>query len=108
LWKAYSAGTHPTGFVHSKALQVLSEIGIEHQGRSKSVEELRDLSFDIIVTVCDSASEECPVWLGQGTRYHRSFPDPARATGSEDEVTDVFRKVRDEIASEISKLIEEI
>ena len=107
-WEAYSAGTHPAGYVHPKALQVLAEIGIEHQGRSKSVEELRDLSFDAVVTVCDSAAEECPVWLGPGRRIHRSFPDPAKATGSETEVLAVFRQVRDDIAREIPKLIESL
>ena len=107
-WEAYSAGTHPAGYVHPKALQVLAEIGIEHQGRSKSVEELRDLSFDAVVTVCDSAAEECPVWLGPGRRIHRSFPDPAQATGSEAEVLAVFRQVRNDVAREIPELIESL
>ncbi|HEX9616756.1 MAG TPA: arsenate reductase ArsC, partial [Anaerolineales bacterium] len=71
-------------------------------------EELRDLSFDAVVTVCDSAAEECPVWLGPGQRIHRSFPDPAKATGSEAEVLPVFRQVRNDIAREIPELIESL
>ena len=105
-WQAYSAGTHPTGFVHPFAILVLKEIGIEHQGRSKSVDEFRDVSFDLVVTVCDSAAEECPVWLGSGRRIHRSFPDPAKAVGSEEEIIGVFRTVLDAIAQEIPALVE--
>ncbi len=105
-WEACSAGTKPTGVVHPKALQVLEEIGIHHIGRSKSVEELRDMHFDLVVTVCDSAAEECPVWLGPGRRVHLGFPDPAAAVGSETEVLEVFRQVRDAIRTQIPQLLE--
>ena len=104
-WQAFSAGTHPTGFVHPFAVQVLKEIGIELQGHSKSVDEFRGVSFDLVVTVCDSAAEECPVWLGSGLRLHRSFPDPAKAVGSEEEILGIFRSVRDAIAQEIPLLL---
>lgn len=104
-WQAFSAGTHPAGYVHPKALQVLEEIGIHHQGRSKLVDELRQEQFDLVVTVCDSAAEECPLWLGPGVRVHHSFPDPAKASGTEEEVLAVFRQVRDAIASEIPGLL---
>src|SRR5512144_2704835 len=67
-WEAVSAGIHPSGYVHPMALRVLQERGIEHQGCSKSVDEFRTGSYDLVVTVCDSAAEECPVWLGQGQR----------------------------------------
>src|SRR5512136_886151 len=77
-WQAFSAGSKPTGFVHTKAIQALEEIGISHAGRSKSLDEFRGRDFDLIVTVCDSAAEECPVWLGKGKRVHRGFPDPAK------------------------------
>lgn len=105
-WQAYSAGTHPTGAVHLKAVQVLAEIGIQHQGRSKNVEELREIPFDLVVTVCDSAAEECPIWLGPGRRVHLGFPDPAKALGSEAEVMDQFRQVRDAIAEQVPVLLE--
>jgi len=87
--------------VHPLALQVLAEIGIEHRGRSKSADEYRGMPFDLVVTVCDDAAENCPVWLGQGKRVHLGFPDPARATGSPEEVLAVFRSVRDDIARKI-------
>jgi arsenate reductase len=105
-WQAHSAGTQPAGYIHPKALQVLEEIGIHHQGVSKSVDEFRALPFDLVITVCDSAAEECPLWLGRGRRLHHSFPDPAKAQGTEEEVLEVFRQVRDAIAREIPPLLE--
>jgi len=91
-WQAVSAGTKPTGYIHPKALQVLEEIGIQHTGRSKQVDEFRGQDFDLVVTVCDSAAEECPIWLGKGKRIHHSIPDPAKTGHIED-----FRSVRDDI-----------
>ena len=104
-WEAYSAGTKPTGYVHPKALQVLAEIGIQHQGRSKHVDEFRDVAFDLVVTVCNKAKETGPVWLGKGVKIHRGFPDPAEATGSEEEVLAVFRAVRDAIAAMLDEVL---
>ncbi|MBP1702967.1 MAG: arsC [Chloroflexi bacterium] len=104
-WQAFSAGTDPTGYVHPKAIEVLQEIGILHQGTSKSVENMQDIPFDLVVTVCDSAAEECPLWLGPGRRVHHSFPDPAKATGTEEQITAAFRQVRDKIAFEIPILL---
>ena len=100
-WQAVSAGTRPAGFVHPKALAALEEIGIRHTGRSKSMDEFRGQDFDLVVTVCDSAAEECPVWLGKGKRLHHSFPDPAKT----DDMND-FRKVRDAMIREILPLLE--
>jgi arsenate reductase len=105
-WQAFSAGTKPAGFVHQKALESLREIGIQHQGRSKRAEKFRDVDFDVVVTVCDSAAEECPVWLGKGKRVHHSFPDPAKAEGTDEEVMNVFRAVRDDIEREMSQLLQ--
>ena len=105
-WEAVSAGTNPTGYVHPKALQVLQEIGINHQGRSKNVSEFRTAPFDLVITVCDSAAEECPVWLGTGRRAHSSFPDPAKVTGSEGEILAAFRQVRDSIVEKIPQLLD--
>jgi arsenate reductase (thioredoxin) len=104
-WKAVSAGTRPTGFVNLKALEVLAEIGIQHVGRSKLVDEFQGVDFNLVVTVCDSAAEECPAWLGKGKRSHFDFPDPAKAIGTEDEVTQVFRRVRDDIEHKIVNLL---
>ncbi len=100
-WEAVSAGTKPAGYVHPKALAALAEIGIQHQGRSKLADEFKGVDFDLVVTVCDSAAEECPIWLGKGKRVHHSFPDPAKT----DDMND-FRKVRDDIEHEIIALLE--
>lgn len=105
-WQAVSAGTKPAEFVHPKALEALSEIGIQHEGRSKQADEFRDVNFDLVVTVCDSAAEECPIWLGKGNRTHHSFPDPAKAEGTDEEVMNVFRAVRDDIEKEMTQLLE--
>ena len=91
-WQAFSAGTKPAGYVHPKALTALSEIGITHTGASKHADEFRGVAFDLVITVCDSAAEECPIWLGEGKRIHHSFPDPAVTDNLDD-----FRKVRDDI-----------
>ena len=101
-WTAHSAGTRPSGYVHPLAVRVMSELGIDLSGqRSKSVEEFRDVDFDLIVTVCDNAAANCPVWLGQGRVIHVGFPDPAEATGSEVEKLGVFRQVRDAIRQQV-------
>ena len=102
MWQAVSAGTKPAGYIHPKALTVLSEIGIQHEGRSKRAEEFQGESFDLVVTVCDSAAEECPVWLGKGKKVHHSFPDPALT----DDLND-FRAVRDDIERVMLALLKE-
>ena len=105
-WQAYSAGTKPAGYVHPKALQVLAEIGITHSGTSKQIDELHTKDFDLVVTVCDSAAEECPVWPGKaGKRVHHSFVDPAKAEGTDEEQMAVFRLVRSEMLEVIPELL---
>ncbi|MBN2045174.1 MAG: arsenate reductase ArsC [Anaerolineales bacterium] len=100
-WQAYSAGTEPSGYVHPKALQALEEIGIQHEGESKHIDDLPTKEFDAVITVCDDAAENCPVWLGQGVRKHIGFPDPAKAEGTEEEIMAVFRNVRDCIDQQV-------
>lgn len=100
-WEAFSAGVRPAGYVHPMATQVLLEIGIEYSGRSKSVEEFRGQQFDLVMTVCNSAAEDCPLWLGGGKKAHIDFPDPAKATGSDDEKMAAFRAVRDAMIEKI-------
>ena len=107
-WRAYSAGTKPAGYVHPMALQVLEEIGITHTGTSKNIDDLPTKDFDLVITVCDSAAEECPVWPGRaGRRLHHSFYDPAKAQGSEAERLSVFRQVRDEMLGVIPSLLKD-
>jgi len=101
-WRAYSAGTDPAGYVHPLAIRAMSEVGIDiSRHRSKSADEFRAHEFDTVVSVCDDAAENCPIWLGSGHRAHIGFEDPAQATGSDEECLAVFRRVRDEIRSEI-------
>ena len=100
-WAAFSAGTHPAGYVHPLALQALAEAGIEHGGRSKAVDALRGQEIDLVVTVCDDAAEECPLWLGKGKRAHIGFSDPAKADGTPEEKLAVFRATRDEMREKV-------
>jgi arsenate reductase len=104
-WQAFSAGMKPAGYVHPFALRVLSEIGIYHVGKSKSVNDFISEDFDLVVTVCDAAAEECPLWLGPGRTIHLGFPDPAAAVGSESQILDEFREVRDAILTQIPELL---
>ena len=104
-WQAFSAGTHPAGFVHPNALQVLAELGIQHTGVSKNVEQFRNDSFDAVITVCDSAAEECPLWLGSGARIHLGYPDPAKVSGTEEQIMEAFRKVRNEMLQQLPEIL---
>ncbi len=107
-WQAFSAGTQPAGFVHPLALRALAEIGIQHSGASKSAEVFRGQSFDLVVTVCDDAAENCPVWLGKDRKLHISFADPAKVTGSEEERLKAFRRLREGIEQKIVPLLREL
>ena len=105
-WQAYSAGTKPAGYVHPLAVEVMSELDIDISGqRSKAADEFRESEFDTVVTVCDAAAENCPVWLGNGHKVHIGFEDPAQASGSITERLAVFRRVRDEMRREIFDLL---
>ncbi len=103
-WVAFSAGTKPAGYVHPLAVQAMAELGIDiSPQRSKSVEQFREVEFDAIVTVCDNAARNCPLWLGAGRVIHVGFPDPAAASGGEEERLSLFRRVRDEIQTKVIK-----
>ncbi len=104
-WEAVSAGSRPTGSVHPLAVRALAEIGIAHTGRSKSTDEFRGAHFDLVVTLCDEAAENCPVWLGKGKKTHLSLPDPAKASGTDEEIMAAFRAVRDDIARKVPGLL---
>ena len=94
-YDVFSAGTHPT-VVNPLAIQVMAERNIDiSQARSKSVTEFLDQPFDYVITVCDQAAEQCPIFPGKGERLHWSFPDPAAVTGSDAERLQAFRDVRD-------------
>jgi arsenate reductase len=96
-----SAGTEATR-VHPLAIGAMAEVGIDLGGhRSKTFERFLDEPWDWVVTVCDDASERCPVFPGAARRLHWSFEDPARAPGTEDERLQTFRRIRDEIAARL-------
>jgi arsenate reductase (thioredoxin) len=106
-WQAYSAGTNPAGYIHEMAIESLMEIGISHSGESKHINDLPTRDFDLVVTVCDSAAEECPVWPGKaGRRVHHGFVDPAKVEGTREERMQVFRRVRSEMLEVIPQLLE--
>ncbi len=105
-WIAYSAGTEPAGYVHPLAIVAMSELGIDISGHSsKSTENFRNESLDWVITVCDDAAENCPVWLGQGNKAHFGFPDPAKATGTDEKKMAVFRQVRDDLRSQLMEFL---
>ena len=89
-----SAGAEPTGVVNPFALQVLSELyHIDaSDARSKSWEEFKSVKFDFVITVCDNAREQCPIWPGQPIIAHWGVPDPALAVGTDAEIFGEFRK----------------
>ena len=98
LIEVASAGSNPSGYVHPKAITVLDEIGIDISSHtSKHMNDFLDQDIHTVITVCGNADQECPTYPGQFHRHHWGFEDPAHAEGSEDEVMEVFRKVRNEI-----------
>jgi arsenate reductase len=106
-WEAYSAGTAPTGYVHPLAMRAMAELGIDISAQhSKPVDTFRNTDFDLVITVCDDAARNCPVWLGKGKKVHLGLLDPAAATGSEAERLEVFRRVRDAIWQRIPACLE--
>jgi arsenate reductase len=109
-WKAYSAGSHPTGKVNPLSIEVLKEKGHSVDGlRSKSWEEfsLPDApKMDLVITVCDNAAGEvCPIWPGHPSKIHIGFPDPAAAEGTHEQRLEEFRKIYNMIEAKVRKLI---
>ncbi len=98
LLEVQSAGSKPAGYVHPKAIQVLKEIDIDISGhQSKHMNDFLNRDIETVITVCGNADQACPIFPGQVNRHHWGFDDPAHATGTDDEVLAVFRRVRDEI-----------
>ena len=97
--EVYSAGTNPSNRIHPLAIQLMQEVGIDISlGHPKHVNQFLNRSFDYVITVCDNARETCPVFLGGvKERLHIGFEDPAQVTGTDEQVLEIFRKVRDEI-----------
>ena len=98
-----SAGVAPS-HVRPEAIAVMSELSIDiSMHRSKSVDEFTGQEFDYVITVCDNANEQCPVFPGTTTRIHWSFEDPAAAQGDEPQRLSLFRRVRDEIRERLGE-----
>jgi len=95
-FEAYSAGVTPT-HIHPYTIEVMKEIGIDiSEQQTKSIEQFRGETFDYVITVCDNAQKTCPFFPGR-TILHHGFEDPSTASGSQEEICSVFRRVRDEI-----------
>ncbi len=95
--KIYSAGVETHG-VNPKAILIMNEIGIDiSKNTSNNIDEYFDVDFDFVITVCDNAKERCPFFPTRAKKFHYNFPDPAKAVGSNDEVLNAFRLVRNEI-----------
>jgi len=103
--EVYSAGTKPADKVNPNAVKVMKEVGIDLSNNyPKMVDQFLNEPFDYVITVCDNAKETCPVFIGKvGKQLHIGFEDPADATGTEEEILSVFRKVRDEIKRDFYK-----
>jgi len=103
----FSAGVAPTT-VRPEAIEALAEVGIDISNhRSKSVDEFGAQEFDYVITVCDSANEQCPVFPGDTKRIHWSFADPAAVEGDHESRLASFRKIRDQIAERLRKFVAE-
>lgn len=98
LLEVHSAGSDPAGYVHPKAIAALDEINIDISGHaSKHMDTFLDGEITTVITVCGNADQACPAFPGQVNRYHWGFDDPAHAEGSEEEIMEAFRRVRDSI-----------
>lgn len=98
LIEVTSAGSKPAGYVHPKAIQVMKEIGLDISDHaSKHLNDFLDRKITTVITVCGNADQACPMFPGKVKRHHWGFADPAHATGTEEEILEQFRHVRDEI-----------
>jgi arsenate reductase len=98
LANVHSAGSNPAGYVHPVAIKVMAEIGIDISAHhSKHLNEFLEKPVHTVITVCGNADQSCPIFPGQLDRHHWPFVDPAKATGSDEEILKCFRQVRDEM-----------
>ncbi|MFA8341793.1 MAG: arsenate reductase ArsC [Rhodothermaceae bacterium] len=107
--EVYSAGTKPAEQVNPKAVEVMKEAGYDISNHTAdNVDQYLSTEFDYVITVCGNAQDDCPVFTGKvKNKLHIGFEDPAEATGSEEEVMNFFRKVRDEIFVDFKKFFDE-
>ena len=101
----YSAGIETHG-VNPRAIAIMKEDGIDISGHtSNNIDEYRNIDFDYVITVCDHAKENCPYFPTNAVKFHQNFPDPAKATGSEEEIMARFREVRKMIKDYCNKFV---
>jgi len=105
-FEAFSAGTHPASRVNPLAVKAMAEVGIDISGQyPKHLQQYLGERFDYVITVCDSANEECPFFPGAVKRIHHGFEDPSLAPGDEAERLAAFRRARDEIGEYVRELV---
>lgn len=103
----YSAGIETHG-VNPRAIATMKEDGINISNHtSNNVDEYGNIDFDFVITVCDNANEQCPVFLTKAKKFHHNFPDPAKAKGTEEEIAEEFRKVREMIKEYCDNFVKE-
>ncbi len=101
----YSAGIETHG-VNPKAIETMKEDGIDiSQHASNNIDEYRNIDFDFVITVCDNAKERCPFFPTTAKKFHQNFSDPAKATGTEEEIKEQFRQVRQQIKDYCEKFV---
>jgi len=105
--EVYSAGVETHG-VNPKAIATMKEDGINISNHtSNNIDEYRNIDFDFVITVCDNAKERCPFFPTKAKKFHYNFPDPAKATGTDEEIAEEFRKVRQQIKAYCKDFITE-
>ena len=103
--EVYSAGIETHG-VNPRAIETMNEDGIDiSKNTSNNIDEYRDIDFDFVITVCDNARERCPFFPTNAKKFHRNFSDPAKATGTEEEIKVRFREVRQQIKNYCKKFV---
>lgn len=108
--QVFSAGTEPASLINPYAVKAMQEIGIDISGQyPKNVEQFLRQPFDYVITVCDNAKETCPVFYGEVKhRLHYSIPDPADASGTDEEKLSVYRNSRDHLTKIFTDLYNQI
>ena len=104
--EVYSAGVETHG-VNPKAIQIMQEDGVDISGHtSNNINEYKGIEFDYVITVCDNAKERCPFFPSTARQFHYNFPDPAKATGTDEEIRQQFREVREMIKKYSREFVE--
>ena len=103
--EVYSAGVEAHG-VNPKAIATMQEEGIDISNHtSNNMDEYRHIDFDFVITVCDNAKEHCPFFRTSAKKFHQNFPDPAKATGTDEEIKERFRQIREQIKIYAQKFV---